>query len=233
MSSLIPEKESSYTFEILSSSFIALLLPLKEKEEVDSLLAEIKARYPKASHYCYAAKVLSFEACSDDGEPARSAGVPLLSLLKKKEIAYGAIVVVRYFGGTKLGAGRLARYYRETAAQSLNQATFAEILPGIEAELDLDYPTFESLKKYSEKGELEIEVLSFGERVRLLLRGDAKIIPSWLLALPQGVVQKCREIKLQRRIAHAKWGLSPQLPLKAIFSPIASSPNSACPPARI
>jgi len=202
MKELLIAEESLAQSEILSSKFIAVAEPLIEAKGLESLLLALQARYPKASHYCYAAKVLSFEACSDDGEPARSAGVPLLSLLKKKEIAYGAIVVVRYFGGTKLGAGRLARYYRETAAQSLNQATFAEILPGIEAELDLDYPTFESLKKYSEKGELEIEVLSFGERVRLLLRGDAKIIPSWLLALPQGVVQKCREIKLQRRIAH-------------------------------
>ena len=202
MKELLIAEESLAQSEILSSKFIALAEPLEEVEDLESLLASLQTRYPKASHYCYAAKILSFEACSDDGEPSRSAGVPLLDLLKKKEIAYGAIVVVRYFGGTKLGAGRLARYYRETAAQSLNQAIFAEILPGIEVELELDYPTFEGLKKRAEKEGLELKVLSFDERVRLLLRGDAKIIPSWLSLLPQGAIQKRREIKLQRRIAH-------------------------------
>jgi putative IMPACT (imprinted ancient) family translation regulator len=202
MKELLIAEESLAQSEILSSKFIAVAEPLIEAKGLELLLLALQARYPKASHYCYAAKVLSFEACSDDGEPARSAGVPLLDLLKKKEIAYGAIVVVRYFGGTKLGAGRLARYYRETAAQSLNQAAFAEILPGLEVELELDYPTFESLKKRAEKEKVELKVLSFDERVRLLLRGDAKIIPSWLSSLPLGAIQKRREIKLQRRITH-------------------------------
>jgi len=202
MSSLIPEKESSYTFEILSSSFIALLLPLKEKEEVDSLLAEIKARYPKASHYCYAAKVLSFEACSDDGEPARSAGLPLLEILRKKDIAYGLLVVVRYFGGTKLGANRLARTYRETAANCANNATFAEIIPALEAEVSLDYSSFEALKKPAENSGVELKVLSFDERVRLLLRGDAKIMPSFLSALPKGSLIAEKESTIQRSIGY-------------------------------
>jgi putative IMPACT (imprinted ancient) family translation regulator len=190
MKELLIAEESLAQSEILSSKFIAVAEPLIEAKGLELLLLALQARYPKASHYCYAAKVLSFEACSDDGEPARSAGVPLLDLLKKKEIAYGAIVVVRYFGGTKLGAGRLARYYRETAAQSLNQAAFAEILPGLEVELELDYPTFESLKKRAEKEKVELKVLSFDERVRLLLRGDAKIIPSWLSSLPLGAISE-------------------------------------------
>jgi uncharacterized YigZ family protein len=202
MNELIPEKDFIYRYTILNSLFIALLLPLQKEEELSSRLGKIKKDYPKASHYCYAAKVLSFEACSDDGEPSRSAGVPFLDLLHKKEIAYGLLVVVRYFGGTKLGAGRLARVYRETAANCVNEATFAEIIPGLEVEIEVDYPTFENLKARGEKAGLEIKPLSFDERVRLLLRGDAKIVPSWLEALPSGSVLVKKAISIQRSGRH-------------------------------
>src|SRR5574344_2970200 len=151
MKELLIEKESLANQEILASKFIALAEPLRDPQDLEPLLAHLKQRYPKASHYCYAAKVLSFEACSDDGEPSRSAGVPFLDLLHKKEIAYGLIVVVRYFGGTKLGAARLARTYRETAALCLNQAAFAEIIPGLEEEIEVDYSRFESLKSEAER----------------------------------------------------------------------------------
>jgi|LAHS01.1.fsa_nt_gb putative IMPACT (imprinted ancient) family translation regulator len=202
MKTLLIAEESTAQSEILGSKFIALAEPLATQQDLASLLTNLQERYPKASHYCYAAKVLSFEACSDDGEPARSAGVPFLDLLHKKEISYGAIVVVRYFGGTKLGAGRLARVYRETAAVCLNQAVFAEILPGLEAEVELDYSTFESLKGRAERSAISLKVVSFGERVRLLLRGDAKIVASWLSALPVGAILTQRDIPLQRRIEH-------------------------------
>ena len=202
MSEFLIAEESLAQREILGSKFIALAEPLEKKEDLEPLLGKIQERFPKASHYCYAAKASTFEACSDDGEPARSAGVPFLDLLHKKGISYGLIVVVRYFGGTKLGAGRLARVYRDVAAVCLNNAIFAEILPGIELELDLDYPAFESLKKQSEKSSLEIKVLSFGERVRLLFFGDAKIIPSWVGALPPGTIVSRKEIAIQRRIEH-------------------------------
>jgi putative IMPACT (imprinted ancient) family translation regulator len=202
MKELLIAEESLASFEILGSKFIAIAEPLKAPQELEILLGELKQRYPKASHYCYAAKVLSFEACSDDGEPSRSAGVPFLDLLHKKEIAYGLIVVVRYFGGTKLGAARLARTYRETAALCLNHATFAEIIPGKEDEIAVDYPTFESLKKQAERMGATLKVLSFEERVRLLLSGDAKIVTSLASTLPQGSLLCEKDISVQRSMNH-------------------------------
>ena len=199
---LIPERESLYRFEILGSVFIALLDPLEKESDLAPALKAIEERYPKASHYCYGAKVLAFEACSDDGEPARSAGVPLLDLLHKKEIAYGLLAVVRYFGGTKLGAARLARTYRETASECLKEAAFAEIIPGLEEEIELDYPSFERLKSQAERAFLPLKVISFGERVRLLLSGDAKIVPSFAEGLPKGSVQAERKISVKRSLNH-------------------------------
>jgi uncharacterized YigZ family protein len=202
MNELIPEKEYCYTYEILASRFIALLLPLRDSSNLEGTLEEIRQRYPKASHYCYATRVRSFEGCSDDGEPAHSAGLPLLEILRKKDIAYGLLVVVRYFGGTKLGASRLARVYRETAAICVNEATFAEIIPALEAEVSLDYSSFEALKKPAESAGVELKVLSFDERVRLLLRGDAKIMPSFLSTLPNGSVIAQKESTIQRSIGY-------------------------------
>ena len=202
MSGMIPAEESLYAYAILGSRFLALLVPLERQEDFEPKLTEIKERYPKASHYCYGVRVRSFEGCSDDGEPARSAGIPLLDLLRRKEIVAGLLVVIRYFGGIKLGAGRLTRVYRETATKCLNQATFAEIRPGEEVELEVDYPTFESLKKQAERNGVSLKVLFFDERVRLLLRGDAKIIASWLAGLPQRAIRTRRDIEFQRRIEH-------------------------------
>jgi putative IMPACT (imprinted ancient) family translation regulator len=202
VSSLIPEKESLYRYEILGSSFIALLEPLQKESDLPASLAKIKERYPKASHYCYAAKILAFEACSDDGEPSHSAGLPLLDLLHKKEIGYGLLAVVRYFGGRKLGAARLARTYRETAAECLNQADFAEIIPGLEMEIEVDYPTFERLRKAAERNGLSVKVISFSERVRLLLIGDAKIVPSFAESLPKGAVIRTKDTVIQRSKKH-------------------------------
>jgi putative IMPACT (imprinted ancient) family translation regulator len=175
---LIPLGESLSQIEILSSRFIAFLLPLNSSEGKDALLKEVEERFPKASHYCYAAISGVYEACSDDGEPPHTAGLPLLTLLKRRNIGYALLVVVRYFGGTKLGLPRLKRTYSEVAEACLKQATFAELIPGIELELRLDYSLFEREKRAWESQDCSYQVLDYGEKVRLLWRGDAKLATS-------------------------------------------------------
>lgn len=102
-------------YEINRSKFYGIILPLENKNDVKDILATIKKDYPKATHYCYAFKIDQYEKSNDDGEPSGTAGRPLLEFIKKTDLNQVIIVVVRYFGGIKLGASNLLRAYTEAA----------------------------------------------------------------------------------------------------------------------
>jgi putative IMPACT (imprinted ancient) family translation regulator len=197
---ITPKQDYSYSTKVLGSSFIALLGPLSEGLVFEDVLTKIKKDYPKATHYVYAYLQADHEKCSDDGEPAHSSGRPLLELLKKKELSQVYLVVVRYFGGSKLGLGRLTRTYLSSGEEVIKEAAFAEIMDGIEAEILLDYPHFESVKKEADRLGVEVKVLSYDERVRLLLVGDAKIVPSLIGSLKKEELLKETSITYLRSI---------------------------------
>ena len=105
------EKETINQIEVMKSKFIAYLIPLKNEEDFKPLLANLRKEHKKARHIVYAYRVGMKSKSCDDGEPKGTAGHPLLELLYKKDLEDVALLVVRYFGGTKLGAGRLLRTY--------------------------------------------------------------------------------------------------------------------------
>ena len=105
------EKETTNLIEVMKSKFIAYLIPLKNEEDFKPLLANLRKEHKKARHIVYAYRAGMKSKSCDDGEPKGTAGHPLLELLYKKDLTDVALLVVRYFGGTKLGAGRLLRTY--------------------------------------------------------------------------------------------------------------------------
>ena len=108
--------------EAMKSKFIAYLLPLNSEEEFKMALANLRKEHKKARHIVYAYRVGMKSKSCDDGEPKGTAGHPLLELLYKKGINNVALLVVRYFGGTKLGAGRLLRTYLKAGIDVINKA---------------------------------------------------------------------------------------------------------------
>jgi putative IMPACT (imprinted ancient) family translation regulator len=108
------------TTEVMGSKFIAILFPLDDDSLFKGILNDIKKEFNKARHYVYAYRVGQKSKSNDDSEPKGTAGRPLLELLHKKDMNYCAIVVVRYFGGTKLGAGRLLRTYVQSGVNVIN-----------------------------------------------------------------------------------------------------------------
>ena len=114
--------------DVMGSKFIAILLPLDDYTLFKEILKDIKAEYKKAKHYCYAYRVGMKSKSSDDGEPSGTAGRPLLELLHKKDMNYVALIVVRYFGGTKLGASRLLRTYVQAGVNVINIANLIEVI---------------------------------------------------------------------------------------------------------
>lgn len=115
------------TTEMMGSKFIAILFPLNDDSLFKGILNDIKKEFNKARHYVYAYRIGQKSKSNDDSEPKGTAGRPLLELLHKKDMNNCAIVVVRYFGGTKLGAGRLLRTYVQSGVNVINVANLIAI----------------------------------------------------------------------------------------------------------
>lgn len=113
--------------EVMKSKFIAYLLPLNKEEEFKPILANLRKEHKKARHIVYAYRVDMKSKSCDDGEPKGTAGHPLLELLYKKDINNVALLVVRYFGGTKLGAGRLLRTYLQAGVDVVNSGNLTAL----------------------------------------------------------------------------------------------------------
>ena len=107
--------------EVKKSRFITCLIPITDKNDVKEKIEQVKKEYPGATHYCYAYILLHDKKCSDDKEPSKTAGQPILNVLEKHHLYYTLAIVIRYFGGIKLGAGGLVRAYTQATSQALEQ----------------------------------------------------------------------------------------------------------------
>lgn len=120
-------EENTGFVELNKSKFYSYVFHVNDVDEFKSKLADVKKQNSKAKHVVYAYKIgLSSKSC-DDGEPKGTGGRPLLELLNKKMVTNIAIIVVRYYGGTQLGAGRLLRCYLNSAVMAINKCTIKEV----------------------------------------------------------------------------------------------------------
>jgi uncharacterized YigZ family protein len=104
---------------IKKSKFITYIYRLNKINEIDDILTELKHKYKDATHCCYAYIFDNNVKASDDNEPSKTAGTPILEVLKKNNLNYVLCVVIRYFGGIKLGAGGLIRAYSSSCKEIL------------------------------------------------------------------------------------------------------------------
>jgi len=130
-----------HTTEVNRSKFITHLVPILEYE---GLQAELKAEHSRANHVVYALRHFNefdqiVENASDDGEPKGCAGVPALNVLRGEELINCAVLIVRYFGGIKLGTGGMARAYAESVKNVLNEATLVPYEKQIKYEFETSY----------------------------------------------------------------------------------------------
>jgi len=113
--------------EVKSSRFLALAHPLRDAGEVEAWMQEVRDLHPGASHHCSAWRFDGLQGFDDDGEPGGTAGRPMLEVLLKRDVQRVAVACVRWFGGTKLGAGGLVRAYGGTVAKMLDQAVITTV----------------------------------------------------------------------------------------------------------
>ena len=114
---------------IKNSKFITLLLKI-DSSNIKNILEEIKKEYPKATHYCYAYIYNEIKHSSDDNEPTGTAGLPMLNVLEHENLNKILCIVIRYFGGIKLGAGGLIRAYTKSVTEVLKEANFLDLEKG-------------------------------------------------------------------------------------------------------
>ena len=143
MKTIKEEKESEII--INKSKFISIITKVETIDEVKDKLKEIKKKYKGATHYCYAYIINGYQKCSDDKEPSGTAGLPILNILKTNELNYILCVVVRYFGGIKLGAGGLVRAYSSSVKEVINKCEFGNLTPGYNIIIDFEYENIKQI----------------------------------------------------------------------------------------
>ena len=144
------EKTSTAEFKDRGSKFIGYACPVKTPEEFRDRLNEIKKEHPKATHHCFAYRLgldgNSYRV-SDDGEPSGTAGRPILGQIDSKQLVNTMVVVVRYFGGTLLGAPGLINAYRSAAALALQINTLVQKQVEMELSIQFDYTQMNDLMR--------------------------------------------------------------------------------------
>ena len=125
---LIPKKITHYQQEIKRSKFLTWIAPVASPTEAKKWIQSLRDQYPDARHICWAyiagAPDTVLKSMSDDGEPSGTAGKPMLNVLEHSGIGEIGAVVVRYFGGIKLGTGGLVRAYSSSVSEAIKQADF-------------------------------------------------------------------------------------------------------------
>ena len=160
------------------SGFYAGLFPLEKEEDVEHYLEECKKKYREARHHCYAyifleereGIVQEHKKQSDDGEPAKTAGMPILQRMEGLKLKNALLVVNRIFGGTLLGTGGLSRAYSDAAKNALDKAIFLERIEGRELELQIPYTLLGKLEYSFTEQEIPILDKQFTENVVLKIR---------------------------------------------------------------
>lgn len=141
--SIITIKQAHLIENVISKSrFIAYIKPVSTENEAKAFIDEIKIKHKDATHNCSAYTVgpeMNIQKANDDGEPSGTAGIPMLEILKKLEIHNVCVVVTRYFGGIKLGAGGLIRAYSGAVRDVIYDIGRVELREAIPVTVTLDY----------------------------------------------------------------------------------------------
>ena len=157
--------KSNMTNEIIikNSRFICVFMKINSTD-ISNILDRIKEEYPKATHYCYAYVYNDIQRFSDDGEPGGTAGMPMLNVLVKEELSNVLCVVIRYFGGIKLGAGGLVRAYTKSVTECLKVIDMMDLEEGYKIRLKFNYNDEKQVKYLlkeatilNEKYDLDVE----------------------------------------------------------------------------
>ena len=187
----IIDKNYFKEYEVKKSKFICCLYYINKFEDIDNILSLIKNKYKDADHYCYAYIFDNKQKYSDDKEPSGTAGLPILNILKKKNLDNILCVVVRYFGGIKLGAGGLLRAYSKATSNALDDINLIK---------KQEYLKVKIIFSYDNINNIEYIIKNYN-----ILKKNYDIDITYLLEIPKEKVNdiikelkdKCRKIEIE------------------------------------
>jgi len=167
-------EEFCSTLEIKKSKFIAYLVPYKD---FDNLMQRLKSQHPKARHFVYAYRYLNefdqiVENSSDDGEPKGTSGKPSLSALAGADMINTGVIIIRYFGGIRLGTGGLVRAYSDAVNQVINESKLKNYVKLVKKSLVVQYNILSQIEYIIAKYEISIYEKKFDKDITLILEAS-------------------------------------------------------------
>ena len=184
-------------FRDRGSKFLATALPLRNLEQVDEHLHASRKQHPKARHHCYAYRLQPDGAqfrTNDDGEPSGTAGRPLLGQIDSFGLTNVMIIVVRYFGGTKLGTSGLINAYRSAAREALSEATISQQTVKAFYRIAFDYGKMSEVMSAVKSNACEIIEQSFTDTAELQIAIKAGDREEVILLIGAAIAGKIPEV---------------------------------------
>lgn len=161
-------KNTSSEITINKSNFIGHIARTESEDEAKAFVATIKEKYKDATHNCSAyiiGESALIQRADDDGEPSGTAGVPMLEVLKREDLYNTTVVVTRYFGGVKLGAGGLIRAYAKSTSEVVKAAGKVYLVMMNPVTLVVDYTFTNSIEHYFENNDIQIKDTEYTDKV--------------------------------------------------------------------
>ena len=164
------KRQQTVEFMEKKSKFIANVKPVSEEAEAINFILDVSKQHRTASHNVYAYRLLkgNLSRYSDDGEPAQSAGFPILDMVMKRDIYDIAVVVTRYFGGTLLGKGGLVRAYQTSAWQGIEQSIIIERRAGARLSVSCEYSLYNQIESLIQHFDGKVVESSFLDSVNVV-----------------------------------------------------------------
>lgn len=168
----VPAGELEREIEIKKSRFIARAGRVGSRDEAMAFLKRARGDYPEARHHCWAYLLGTPEAArnaamNDDGEPSGTAGKPILNVIQHKGVGDVMVVVVRYFGGVKLGAGGLVRAYSGAAEAVLSALPVSRRVPTVDVVTEMDFAHEQAMRRWAAEHGAKVAPPAYREKVSL------------------------------------------------------------------
>lgn len=188
---------STGSYKEKGSRFMAFAYPVEQEEEIREKIDTLKKKYHDARHHCFAWRLgaeMDRYRVNDDGEPAGSAGRPILGQIQSKDLTNLVVVVVRYFGGTKLGMGGLIQAYRAATSDALENASIEEKKVKSRIGLEFSYEQMNGVMRVIKEMDLSIENQQFDLACSLTLNIWIRTAPSAIEKLSK--IEGCKILYL-------------------------------------
>jgi uncharacterized YigZ family protein len=193
----VKKEACEHEINIQKSRFIAHIKRAETEAEAQEFIQTLKKKYWDASHNCSAYLIGEndqIQKANDDGEPSGTAGVPILEVLKKKKLKDTVVVITRYFGGIKLGAGGLIRAYGKATSEGLNTGGIVERRLVQIVHVTIDYTWLGKIEKELRASEYEIKQINYLDKVEIetyIKMEQKELFKNWIIEQTNGQVKVC------------------------------------------